>query len=588
MTDTRISPRHFAPLVLALLAACEYTNTAPSTARFVSNPCSDTGTVSIAAATAKRIDCSNGGTTVTLQGGGASYLIVPQFATDAGANQTYLYSLATGSLAALTASANGSDAAVRGAARRPSASTLPPVRPNYAQLTFDRTMLAREGHFAASAFHGAASLRPPTRANITQALPALGSIRSFHVLNSLTVNSFTAVNAKLVYLGSDILLYLDTLTPANGFTPTALQNFGVYFDSTLYPIDTTAFGGPSDIDLNARVIMLMSPVVNAMTPASTCANQGYVAGFFDPEDFTLTSSDPNSNQGEVFYSIVPDTMGTASCSHSVSSVTNTVPSVFMHELQHLINYSQHVVVSGGSQGASWLDEGLSIVSEELGSIYYEQKCPAPACRTNSAQLFPDSSQGFVQSLLGDSYAYAFQPDTSSITLHSDDQLGFAWRGGAWLLARWLGDQVGPGFYRNLEKGPSNGILDIQQASGQSFPVLFANFGLALYTDSLPGMARATAPAANRFSSRNVEQLWARWSVTNGGPTNGFPTQPIFPFPVTTDTSASVMTPGTMSFYRLDTAAGATTVTVRFAAPGGAAFPASLKAQMAIFRLPPGQ
>lgn len=588
MTDTRISPRHSAPLVLALLAACEYTNTAPSTARFVNSPCSDTGTVSIPVKTAKRIDCSNGGTTVTLEGGGASYLIVPQFATDAGANQGYLYSLATGSLAALTASANGSGAAVRGAARRPSASTLPPVRPNYAQITFDRTMLAREGHFAASAFRGVAALRAPTRADITQTLPALGSIRSFHVLNSLTVNSFTAVNAKLVYLGSDILLYLDTLTPANGFTPTALQNFGVYFDSTLYPIDTAAFGGPSDIDLNARVIMLMSPVVNAMTPASTCTTQGYVAGFFDPEDFTPTSSDPNSNQGEVFYSIVPDTMGTASCSHSVSSVTNTVPSVFMHELQHLINYSQHVVVNGGGQGASWLDEGLSIVSEELGSIYWEQKCPPPSCRTNQAQLFPDSSQGFVQSLLGDSYAYALLPDNASITLHSDDQLGFDWRGGAWLLARWLGDQVGPGFYRNLEKGPSNGILDIQQASGQSFPVLFANFGLALYTDSLPGMARATAPAANRFSSRNVEQLWARWSVTNGGPTNGFPTQPIVPFPVTTDTSASAMTPGTMSFYRLDTAAGATTVTVRFAAPGGAAFPASLKAQMAIFRLPQGQ
>ncbi len=587
MLDTRVSPRHFAPLVLAMLVACEYTNTGPSTARFVINPCSDTGTVSMDVATAKRIDCSNGGTTVTLQGGGASYLIVPQFATDAGANQKYQYSLATGNLAALTASASGSGAAVRGAALRPSASTVPSVRPNYAQIGFDRTMLVRERQFAASSFRGAAALRAPAPANIAQTLPPLGSVRSFQVLNSLTGSSVSTVNAKLVYLGSDILLYVDTLTPANGFTPTALHNFGVYFDSTLYPIDTTAFGGPSDIDLNARVIMLMSPVVNAITPSATCTSQGYVAGFFDPEDFN-GASDPNSNQGEIFYSIVPDSMGTVSCPHSVSSVTGTVPSVFMHELQHLINFSQHVVVSGGGQGASWLDEGLSIIGEELGSIYYEQKCPPPACRTNSAQLFPDSSQGFVQSLLADSYEYAFLPDTASITLHSDDELGFNWRGGAWLLMRWLGDQVGPGFYRNLEKGPSNGILDIQQAAGQSFPVLFANFGLALYTDSLPGMKRATAPAANRFSSRNVEQLWARWSVTNGGPANGFPTQPIFPVPVTTDTSTSVMTPGTMTFFRLDTAPGATTVTVRFAAPGGAAFPASLKAQMAIFRLPPGQ
>jgi hypothetical protein len=396
------------------------------------------------------------------------------------------------------------------------------------------------------------------------------------------------VNAKLVYLGSDILLYVDTLTPANGFTPTALNNFGVFFDSTLYPIDTTAFGGPSDLDTNARVIMLMSPVVNAITPASTCASQGYVAGFFNPLDLEPAFDPAHSNKGEVFYSIVPDTTGSVSCAHSVASVTAAVPSVFMHELQHLINFSQHVVVSGGNQGASWMDEGLSIVSEEMGSIYYEQKCPPPSCRANSSQLFPDSSQGFVQSLLGDSYAYALLPDTASITLHSDDQLGFDWRGGAWLLMRYLGDQVGPGFYKNLERGPSNGLLDIQQAAGQSFPVLFANFGLALYTDSLPGMARTTAPAANRFVSRNVEQLWARWSVTSGGPANGFPTQPIGLFPISNDTGLSILAPGSMSFFRLDTDPAATTVTLRFAGPGGAAFTASLKPQLAIFRLPPGQ
>jgi hypothetical protein len=585
MPAMRLSSRHFAPFALALLVACEYTSTGPSTARFVNSPCSDTGTVSILVATAKRIDCSNGGTTVTLQGGGASYLIVPQFATDAGTNQLIAYSLATGSLAALNASPN---AAVRGAARRPSASMLPAARPNYAQIAFDHTMLARERRFAASAFRGAAALRGPARANITQTLPAQGSIRSFQVLNNLSGTAFSTVNAKLVYLGSDILLYVDTLTPANGFTPTALQNFGVYFDSTLYPIDTTAFGLPSDIDANMRVIMLMSPVVNAVTPSATCASQGYVAGFFNPLDLDPTSDPAHSNAGEVFYSIVPDTLGTVSCSHSVASVTGAVPSVFMHELQHLINFSQHVVVNGGTEGSSWMDEGLSIVSEELGSIYYEKKCPGTSCRGDPAQLFPDSSQGFVQSLLGDSYAYALLPDTASITLHTDNELGFDWRGGAWLLMRWLGDQVGPGFYKALEKGPSNGILDIQQGAGQSFPALFANFGLALYTDSLPGLLRTTAPAANRFVSRNVEQLWARWSFTNGGPLNGFPSQPIFLSSVTTDTTTSVLSPGTMAFFRLDTAAGAASVTVRFAAPGGAAFPTSLKAQMAIFRLPPGQ
>jgi hypothetical protein len=361
----------------------------------------------------------------------------------------------------------------------------------------------------------------------------------------------------------------------------------VYFDSTLYPIDTTAFGGPSDIDLNARVIMLMSPVVNAMTPASTCATQGYVAGFFDSEDFA-GASDPHSNQGEIFYSIVPDPTGTSGCSHSVAEVDGVVPSVFLHELQHLISFSQHVIVSGGNPADGWADEGLSIVAEELGSVYYEQQCPPPSCRGNPAQIFPDSSQGFISSMLFDSYQFALLPDTASVTLHSDADGGVAWRGGTWLLMRWLGDQTGNAFYRKMERGPSGGAADIEFATGQPFATLFANFGLALYTDSLPGMARTTAPAGIRFVSRNVKQLWARLFTTTG-PSVTIPTAtPLQLFPITADTTSYVMYPGTVTYFRLDTPAGATTTTIQFAGPGGAAFASSLKPQVAIFRLPPGQ
>ena len=218
--------------------------------------------------------------------------------------------------------------------------------------------------------------------------------------------------------------------------------------------------------------MLMSPTVNADTPASQCATQGYVAGFFDAGDFD-GPSDPNSNQGEIFYSIVPDSLGQFSCQHTVGDVGFDVPSTFMHELQHLINYSQHVIVSGGEQSSSWLDEGMSIVAEELGSVYYEKKCPPPQCRSDPSQIFPDSSQGFVQDFLDDSYDYAYLPDTSTITLSTDDEGGFSWRGGAWLFARWLGDQMGSTVFRQLERGPSNALTDVQQVTGQTFPALFA-------------------------------------------------------------------------------------------------------------------
>lgn len=581
MTTSRSAAVRCAVLLALFVAACDGPKHRSQGETITLNPCTPTGTLTLTVATAARVDCSAGGTTLTLAGGGASYLIVPQFATDQAPNQFVNYQLFTGNVAAAAASQERVRAA-RAAmlAARASVTLNPPGRKMFAQRAAERALQARASGRARTGI--SASVRRQVSKTTT---PALGSIQSFHVANSFTANTWATVGAKLAYAGANVLIYIDTLAPANGFTPTQLSNFGQLFDQTLYPIDTTAFGGPSDIDNNGHVIMLMTPVVNADTPASTCASQGFVAGFFDSGDFG--GSGANSNNAEIFYSIVPDSAGTVSCAHGVGEVGADVPGTFLHELQHLINYSQHVVISGGQPSSSWLDEGMSIVAEELGSVYYEQKCPPPSCRTSPAQLFPDSSQGFVQDFLYDSYQYALLPDTATITLSTDDENGFSWRGGAWLFARWLGDQMGSSVYRQLEKGPSNAISDVQQATGQSFPALFSNFGLALYADSLPGLPRTTAPQANRFVSRNVKQLWARLFATSAGA--DVPTAvPLQLTPITTDTTTAILLPGTMTFFRLDTPSSAATVTIQFSMTGGLPFSPQLGAQIAVFRLPPGQ
>jgi hypothetical protein len=578
--------------VLAALAAaaCSGKDTTAPSVSFTRNPCLPADTVRLAVAATLRLDCGNGGTTVTFAGAGASYLIVPEFATDQAPFQLVSYSVASGALSPVaTASRTRALAQAVGGAGLPAGGLVPPPRPTAAQRAADRILRARGRQLALSgAFRGSVARAPrPMAGGVTRSPPAPGSLRNFQVVSSFTTPTWATVTARLEYVGSGILLYVDTLAPAGGFTPTQLQNFGQYFDQTLLPIDTAAFGAPSDVDQNGRVIVLMSQVVNADTPASTCTTQGYVGGFFNGEDLS-GSSDPHSNQGEIFYSIVPDPNAVYSCAHGVADLGDVVPAVFLHELQHLIDFSQHVVLGGGQAGASWLDEGLSIAAEELGSLYYEQRCPAPACRTNPAQLFPDSAQAFVQSFLYDSYQFALLPDTASITLESDADAGTSWRGGAWLLVRWLADQAGTGIYRQLERGPSAGVADIEQATGKAFPALFADFGLALYTDSLPGLPRTTAPAADRFATRNLRQLWARLYATSG-PSTGIPlAMPVQLFKVTADTSTAVLYPGTVTYFRLDTPASSAAVSVRFAAPGGAAFPAALDPQIAIFRLPPGQ
>lgn len=568
--------------------------TAPSGPSFTARPCSVTGTLQLSSAGAARVDCANGGTTVTLAGNGASYLVVPQFAVSLVPNTSVSYQLRSGTAvaASLAPSANLATMNVEAAM---AAAGIPSASPGTNQRIFDRALRARAGSKVASGAWragvstGAAASRSVIAAQSAIAPPpAVGSIRGFRVLADTSGTTFKTVTAQLAYAGNNVLIYIDTLAPANGFTSSQLQAFGALFDQTLYPIDTAAFGPPSDVDQNNRVIMLMTPAVNALTPSKDCAAKGFVAGFFDEEDLGGGQLDPNSNQGEIFYSIVPDPAGASSCVHTSADVGFTVPGTFMHELQHLISFSQHVLVHNGNPEYGWLDEGMSIVAEELGSLYYEQKCPGTACRTNPAQIFPDSSQGFIADFLFDSYAYALHPDTASVTLHSDDQGGFAWRGGDWLLVRWLGDQTANAAYKRLEQSSLTGVANIEAATGQSFPTLFSNFGLALYTDSLPGLPRATAPAANRFITRNLRQLWARLFVTSGGSADIPLAFPIQVASITTDSSAHSMVPGTMSFFRIDTPSNAASVSVEFATPTGTALSAALHPQLAIFRLPSGQ
>ncbi|HEX7939679.1 MAG TPA: hypothetical protein VF483_11890, partial [Gemmatimonadaceae bacterium] len=183
--------------------------------------------------------------------------------------------------------------------------------------------------------------------------------------------------------------------------------------------------------------------------------------------------------------------------------------------------------------------------------------------------------------------YALLPDTASLTLHEDFEDGFSWRGGDWLLMRWLGDQYGTSIFRKMDESQLTGVANIVTQAGKSFPELFADFGLSLVTDSLPGLPRATAPAVDRFSTRNVRQLWARLFTTSAG--SDVPRSfPVELFPITADTSTAIMDPGTMSYWRLDTSSKQATVSIQFAGPGGAPLPASVLPQLVIFRLPPGQ
>jgi hypothetical protein len=516
---------------------------------------------------------------VTLAADGATYLVVPQFAVGDVAYQFETFTL--GRLGAPSASA----AAAMSARARLDAAPVATRRANHAQAAFDLALRARGRRLAAQGPRPSASAIRPALAS--RAADTLGHIRSFHVLANASGTAFKTSVAALDFVGAHIYVYVDTAAPKNGFSASQLQAFGKLADSVLYGLDASTFGPPTDIDGNAHVIMLLTPIVNGLTPASECATQGFIAGFFEPDDLGNTGS-PNSNRGEIFYQIVPDPTGTASCAHSVTQVDQITPGTFLHELQHMISFGQHVLVHGGQSEEGWLDEGESIVATELGSRYYEARYPPPTGRTKVTQMFPDSAEPFITEQLFDSYTYLTDPDTASLTLHSDADCCLAWRAGDWLLLRYVGDQFDSTVFARLDESALTGTANLAQATGLPFPTLFGNFGLALYADSIPGVARAAIPPQYRFVSRNLRALYQDifTMCSMQGGCSGINA----PFPITVQTldpaGGSVpgsMVPGTQAFYQITTPSGVPTVTVVFKPRSGGSFPSNIHPQVSVFR-----
>jgi hypothetical protein len=524
---------------------------------------------------------------LTIPTDGGTYLIVPQFATADAPLTPVDFTVTAGTAANPTAR-------VVFASKR----VLPVAPGATADLSqFQRQfegMLRRREHTMAALARASGTANGPLANRVREdvAPPPLGSTRSFKVRNSLTGSGTALDTAILKYAGTHLLIYQSQNAPAppNGFTDPQIAAFGNTFDLDLYTIDVATFGGPTDIDGNGRVIVLLSPLINKLTPASVCTTQGYIAGFFDATDLLPSMFPAASNGAELFYALVPDPMATFSCAHTVVAVGMLTPATFIHEFQHMISYGQHAILRSGLQEDAWLNEGLSHIAEELGSRFYENKFPPPQNRTDPDQAFPDSSQGFISGDLFNSYHYLLLPtstdsnDKASVSNWGNGDGTLVQRGAAWLFLRWLGDQQDSLVYGRLDQTTNTGVPNVQAASGTSFSTLFGEFALALYVDSLPGVARASIPSEFRFTSRNLRALYAKQAQRN--PSN-FPIS--FPIPALSLAPGTArnesMNPGTMDFFLITAPTSGNNVVLSFEPTSGSSFGASLNAQVSVFRCP---
>ena len=361
--------------------------------------------------------------------------------------------------------------------------------------------------------------------------PDSGSTRPFSLCAKLDCSSFKTVNATAKVVRGHIALYVDNLAPANGLNQADLDTIADTFNNRLYPLDTTAFGRESDIDNNTVVIVLMSNVVNQLVTASQCGSSGFVAGFFFAADIDPQfARDNRVNHGEIFYSIVADSAGTLSCTHSRTTVKRLAPVTFVHEFQHMISFNRHVLVGGGQAEVLWLNEGMSHFAEELGGRSY-----LPGTAADSAT--------YTRYVIGDLYnAFQYLDATGSHYLLADAGIGtLAERGAMWLFVRYITDQgradtsfaATTAFTRKLEDSTRIGADNVAYQLGVAFDTVVTRWALANWVSdlSVPGF---TAAPELKYTSWSFRTTYA--GLNTSDPTN-FPK----PYPLVPLASAGDLT-----------------------------------------------
>ena len=257
---------------------------------------------------------------------------------------------------------------------------------------------------------------------------------------------------------------VDTLAnPANNFDQIHFQQFGQAFDNSIEPTNVSYFGPYSDVDANGKVIILITPVVNRMTPPGS---GGFIAGFFLPIDLYTTSQVPagTTNHAEIFYVLASDPTSVWGNPHTIADTADENIGTIAHEHQHMISFSYRIFHEGGVTQETWLEEGMAHMAEDLNGRH--------DANINRADIY-------LQNPGGISLEHATAP--------------LAQRGGIYLFLRLMADRYGTDILKNIVQSKCTGRACIKNVTGRDFYDLLPEFLAGLY---LSGKGITTDPRFN--------------------------------------------------------------------------------------------
>ena len=367
---------------------------------------------------------------------------------------------------------------------------------NAAQAEWDLFLREREDVLRAAASTGVGTDRPAPGA-----VPLIGDLRDFDVVRA--DGEFDQVTARVRAVSERAILYED-ITAALSLSPADVELFTGLFDDPIYPVDTEAFGFPSDLDGNGRAIILFTPSVNRLSPPGS---SDFIGGFFFGLD--LMPGLEHSNAGEVFYVLVPDPTGAYGNVRDAEMVRSTVPPVLAHEFQHMIHHNERIIERGASnREALWLSEGLAHMAEDLVGEELRSRG-----RVAEADEYQRGNRR---------RASLFLTEPSEVSLvFAAGQGSLAERGAAWLFVEYVRGQAGTdAVLGSLTGTTATGTVNVEAVMDRPWADLFSDWSAALELERQVSV-RGALPLRSELLFLGFDLMEA---LAMGG--DGFPSTPV--------------------------------------------------------------
>ena len=518
-------------LIVTVAAACTDT-TAPSTTATAPDVANADCSSTVTSLAAGQVLTGLGATSLCVAGGtsGAEFALVPfNTALDgsAGTSFTVQASGVTATAVASRLPTEGTFNVLAGAS--PTSATLSSLALTRA---LDAKLRASEARDLAPRIAGARAWMRSRQRTTSGSVPGLSlsvvpstaQVGQFVTLNANTESACSSPDmrtGRVAAVSKKAIIVADTSNPASGYTDADYASMASTFDNLVDPTDTKAFGSPTDIDGNGHVVLFFTRAVNELTPAKSTS---YVAGFFYARDLFPSTSSPDfnacvgSNGGEMFYLLVPDPTGVVNGNKfTKDNVTRVVIATLGHEYQHLINASRRMYVNTAATDfeATWLDEGLSHVAEEL--LFYAESGLAPRANIDASKL--RSSSTYVDAFNEDAISnfsrletYLGAPSSNSPFADNDS---LATRGATWSFLRYAADHTGSDdgtTWFQLVNSTTSGIANLQQVFGTDLTTLARDWATSVFADDV-------APTDSRYQqpSWNLRSIFGALESTGAYP-----------------------------------------------------------------------